>query len=66
MEIESIKKSQKGDNPGDRKSRKEIRNHKCKHQQQNTRDRKENIRCRRYQSKTLTQQSKKMQNAKSS
>jgi hypothetical protein len=28
----------KGDNPGDRKPRKEIRSHRCKHHQQNTRD----------------------------
>jgi hypothetical protein len=29
----------KGDNPGVRKSRKEIRSHRCKHHQQNIRDR---------------------------
>ena len=38
----------KGDNPGDRKPRKEIRSHRCKHHQQNTRDRRENLRCRRF------------------
>ena len=37
MEVETIKKSQKKDNTGDRKPRKEIRSHKCKHHQQNTR-----------------------------
>jgi hypothetical protein len=37
----------KGDNPEDRKPRKEIRSHRYKHHQLNTRDRGENIRCRR-------------------
>jgi hypothetical protein len=36
-----------GDNSEDRNPRKEIRNHRCKHQQQNTRDGRENLRCRR-------------------
>ena len=35
----------KGDNSGDRSPRKEIRNHRCEHQQQNTRDGRENLRC---------------------
>jgi hypothetical protein len=38
----------KGDNSGDRNPRKEIRNHRCEHQQQNTRDGRENLRCRRF------------------
>jgi hypothetical protein len=38
----------KGDNPGVRKPRKKIRGHRCKHHQQNTGDRRENLRCRRY------------------
>jgi hypothetical protein len=37
----------KGDNSGDRKPRKEVSSHRCKHYQQNTRDRRENLRCRR-------------------
>ena len=37
----------KGDNSGYRKLRKEIRNHRGKHHQQNTRDRRETLRCRR-------------------
>ena len=41
----------KGDNPGDRKHRKEIRSRRCKHHQQNTRDTRENLRCRRYHRK---------------
>ena len=41
----------KGDNSGDRKSRKEIRSHRCKHHQQNTRDRRENLRNRRFHRK---------------
>ena len=39
MEIETIKKKSKGNNPEDRKPRKVIRSHRCKHHQQNTRDR---------------------------
>jgi hypothetical protein len=42
------KENSKGDNSGDRKPRKEIKNHRCKHQQQNTRDGRENLRCRRF------------------
>ena len=38
MEKETIKKSQT-DNPEDRKSRKEMKSHRCKHHYQNTRDR---------------------------
>jgi hypothetical protein len=38
----------KGDNLGVRKPRKEIRSHRCKHHQQNTKDRKNNLRDRRY------------------
>ena len=38
----------KGDNPRDRKPRKEIRSHRCKHHQQNTRNGRENFRHRRY------------------
>jgi hypothetical protein len=38
----------KGDNPEDRKPRKEIRSYRCKHHQQNARDRREDPRCRRY------------------
>ena len=41
----------KVDNSRDRKPRKEIRNHRCKHHQQNKRDRRENLRCRRYHRK---------------
>jgi hypothetical protein len=50
MEIEK-KKITKGDNPEDRKPRKEIESHRCKHHQQNTGDRRENLRCRRYHKK---------------
>ena len=43
MEIETIKKSQRAtDNTGDRNPRKEIRSHKHKHHQQNTRNRRDN------------------------
>jgi hypothetical protein len=38
----------KGDSSGDRNPRKEIRNHRYEHQQQNTRDERENLRCRRF------------------
>jgi DNA-binding protein H-NS len=50
LKIEVEKKNKeltKGDNSGDRNPRKEIRNHRCEHQQQNTRDGRENLRCRR-------------------
>jgi hypothetical protein len=50
MEIETIKKSQRETITGDRKPKKEI-SHRCKHHQQKTRDRKENLRCRRYHRK---------------
>jgi hypothetical protein len=42
------KETIKRDNPGVRKPRKEIRSHRCKHHQQNTKDKRENLRCRRY------------------
>jgi FtsZ-binding cell division protein ZapB len=52
MEIESIKKSQRKTTleiKKKKKTRKEIRSHKRKHHQQNnTRDRRENLRYRRY------------------
>ena len=51
IEVETIKKEKKipkGDNSVDRKPRKEIRNLRCKHQQQNTREGRENLRCRRF------------------
>jgi hypothetical protein len=51
IELETIKKSKKGDNPGDRKPRKKIGSHRCKHQKQDTRDRRKNLRCRRYHRK---------------
>jgi DNA anti-recombination protein RmuC len=38
----------KGDNSGYRNPRKEIRNHRSEHQQQNTKDGRENLRCRRF------------------
>jgi hypothetical protein len=38
----------KRENSGDRNARKEIRNHRCEHQQQNIRDGKENLKCRRF------------------
>jgi hypothetical protein len=38
MEIKNNKEITKGDNPGDKKPRKEIRSHRCKHYQQNTSD----------------------------
>jgi hypothetical protein len=41
----------KGDNSGDRKLRKEIKSQRYKYHQQNTRDRRENLRCRRYHRK---------------
>jgi hypothetical protein len=49
MEIETIKESQREITLELEKPRKEIRSHRCKHHQQNTRDRRENIRYSRYQ-----------------
>jgi hypothetical protein len=50
MEVKAIKKTQR-ETTGDGNPKKEIRNHKCEHQQQeykNTRDGRENLRCRRF------------------
>jgi hypothetical protein len=41
----------KGENSGDRNTRKEIRSHICKHHQQNIRDGRKNLRCRRFHRK---------------
>jgi hypothetical protein len=38
----------KGDNSEDRNPRKEIRNHRCEHHQWNTKEGRENLRCRRF------------------
>jgi hypothetical protein len=38
MEIETVKETQFGGNPGDRQLRKEKRSYRCKHQQWNTRE----------------------------
>jgi hypothetical protein len=50
MEIETIKKSQR-ETTLVRKPRKEIRSHRPKHHQQSTRNRRENLRGRRYHAK---------------
>jgi hypothetical protein len=42
-EIRNNEENPKGDNSGDRNPRKETRNHRCEHQQQNTRDGRENL-----------------------
>jgi hypothetical protein len=44
----------KGDNSGGRKPRKKFRRHRYKNHQQNTRDRRENLSCRRYHRKHRT------------
>jgi hypothetical protein len=46
MEIETIKKSQK-----ETTLEIEVRSHRCNYHQQNTRDKRENLRCRRYNRK---------------
>jgi hypothetical protein len=46
MEIETIKKSQRETTLEIENLGKEIRSHRCKHHQQNTRDRRENLGCR--------------------
>jgi hypothetical protein len=45
------KENPKGDNAGDRNPRKEIRNYRKEHQQQNIRDGRENLKCRRFHRK---------------
>jgi hypothetical protein len=50
-ETRNNKESTKGDNPRIRKPRKKIKSHRCKPHQQNTRDRRKNLRCRRYHRK---------------
>ena len=49
VEVETIKKN--GGKPGNGKSRKEIGNYRCMYHQQNKRDRRENLRGRRYHRK---------------
>jgi hypothetical protein len=44
----NYKEITKGDSTAVRKPRKEIRSHRCKHHQQNTRDRREHLRARKY------------------
>ena len=44
MEVETSKKSQR-EKTGDRKPWKEIRSHRCKHQQKNKRDRRKSLWC---------------------
>jgi hypothetical protein len=47
-EVDTIKKTQSEGNARDRNPRKEIWNHRCENQQQNTRDRRVNLRCKRF------------------
>ena len=47
------KENPKLGNAGDRKPRKEFWNHRCEHQQQDTRDGRESLRCRRFQREHL-------------
>jgi hypothetical protein len=49
--IRNNKEIKKGNNSGDRNTRKEIRKHSWKHQQENTRDGRENLRYRRFHRK---------------
>jgi hypothetical protein len=51
MEVETINIITKGDNSGKRKPRKEVRSHRCNYNKQNSRDRREYLRCRRYHRK---------------
>jgi TolA-binding protein len=48
MEEETMKKTQRETNLEIETLGKKIRNQRCKHQQQNTRDGRENLRCRRF------------------
>jgi hypothetical protein len=47
-EVDTIKKTQSEATLGIKKPRKEIWNYRCKHQQQNTRDGRESLRCTRF------------------
>ena len=49
--IRNNKEIKKGNNSGDRNTRKEIRKHSWKHQQENTRDGRENLKCRKFNRK---------------
>jgi hypothetical protein len=51
MEIAKNKEVTKRDNTGDRKPKEETRSHRCKLHQQNIRDRREKLKCRRYHRK---------------
>ena len=42
------KENRNGGKPENGKPKKEVMSYRCKHQQQNTRNRRENLRCRRY------------------
>jgi hypothetical protein len=53
MEVEKNKEITKEDNSGDRNPRKEIRNPRCENQQQNTRNGRENHRCRSFKRKHI-------------
>jgi hypothetical protein len=68
MEVEKNKEITKGDNFGDRKTRKEVMSYRCEHHQEITRDRRENLRGRRYHRKYLqnSQRKCKMQKAPNS
>ena len=58
MKIETIKKSQRETTPEVENLGKRYRCHRCKHQQQNTRDRRENLRCRRHIDTTVKENAK--------
>ena len=60
METEKNKEITKGENPGDRKPRKEIGNHRRKHLQLNRRDRMGESQMQKILQKIFTHQSKKM------
>jgi hypothetical protein len=51
MEIETMKKLQREIILEIEKPRIEIRSHRCRRYQQNTKDKRENLRCRRYHRK---------------
>jgi hypothetical protein len=48
LKVEVEKENTNGSNHGNGKPRKEVRNYRCKHQQENIRNRRENLQCRRY------------------
>jgi hypothetical protein len=53
VEVETVLENTNGSKPGNGKPRKEVRNYRCVYYQQNAKDRRENLRYRRYGGRDL-------------